>query len=222
MRAKFGVGDVTLGGICSGGSHAVQAAFAGVPVDRVLMVNPLIFYWQPGEVDVDEVQPWEVVHKPVAYLKLAFSAAAWRRLLFGDLSLWRIAQIYLTRPLMAGQAWVKQIARAMHIRMKHDLWWDLKDLKERGVRVVFVFSDGDAGLSLLQLQSGLSRQQLQEDYCLRMIDDADHEFTRSRPRVELAKVLSEELYAFNQTSAQRALGAARAAAPLQEGIRPTP
>ena len=221
MRSTYGVGDLTLGGICSGASHAVQAAFADVPVDRVLMVNPLIFYWQPGAVDVDEVQPWEVVHKPVAYLKLAFSAAAWRRLLFGDLSIWRVARIYLSRPLMALQAWIKKVARALRIRLKDDLWWDLKDLKARGVRLVFVFSEDDAGLSLLQIQSGMSRRRLQEDYALRMITGADHEFTRTQPRRELAQVLSEELYAFNQVSAQRSFGGARAAAPIHE-IRPTP
>jgi dienelactone hydrolase len=221
LRDNFGVGDVTLGGICSGASHAVQAAFAGAPVDRLLMVNPLIFYWQPGEVDVDEVQPWEVVHKPAAYFKLAFSAAAWRRLLFGDLSIWRVARIYLTRPLMALEVWRKRIARAMHIRLENDLWWDLKDLKARGVRMVFVFAEGDAGLSLLQLQSGLSQQQLNQDYVLRMINEADHEFTRSQSRKELAQVLSEELYAFNQVSAKRSFDGARSATPLQ-GIHPTP
>lgn len=203
MRAHYGVGDVTLCGICSGASHTIQAAIAGVAVDRVLLVNPLIFYWKPGAVNLDEVQPWEVVHKPGAYFKRIFSVAAWRRLLFGDLSIWRIAQIYLTRPLLALQARFKDMARAMHIRLKNDLGWDLKELKARGVRIVFVFSKGDAGLSLLQLESGLSERQLQETYCLRMINGADHEFTRTEPREELARVLSEELYASNQVSVPR-------------------
>ena len=122
---------------------------------------------------------------------------------------------------MALQAWIKKVARALRIRLKDDLWWDLKDLKARGVRLVFVFSEDDAGLSLLQIQSGMSRRRLQEDYALRMITGADHEFTRTQPRRELAQVLSEELYAFNQVSAQRSFGGARAAAPIHE-IRPTP
>jgi hypothetical protein len=122
---------------------------------------------------------------------------------------------------MALEVWRKRIARAMHIRLENDLWWDLKDLKARGVRMVFVFAEGDAGLSLLQLQSGLSQQQLNQDYVLRMINEADHEFTRSQSRKELAQVLSEELYAFNQVSAKRSFDGARSATPLQ-GIHPTP
>jgi alpha-beta hydrolase superfamily lysophospholipase len=226
MRTQYGVGDVTLCGICSGASHTIQAAFAGVAVDRVLLVNPLIFYWKPGAVNLDEVQPWEVVHKPGAYFRKIFSMAAWRRLLFGDLSIVRIAQIYLTRPLLAVQARMRDAARAMHIRMKQDLGWDLKDLKARGVRIVFVFSKGDAGLSLLQLESGLSERELRDTYSLRMINGADHEFTRTEPREELARVLSEELYASNQFSVPRSIEVSRGfcatrAAPVKT-IRPAP
>ncbi len=202
MRTQYGVADVTLCGICSGASHTVRAVFEGVAVNRVLLINPLIFYWK-DEVNLDEVQPWEVVHKPGAYLNRVFSIASWRRLFFGDVSIWRVAQIYLSRPLVSLQSRFRNLARKLRIRLKNDLGWDLQDLQARGVRIVFVFSEGDAGLSLLQLQSGLTQQELRERYCLRMIHGADHEFTRNAAREELARVLSEELYAPNTVSMQR-------------------
>jgi hypothetical protein len=173
----------------------VRAAIAGLPVQRILLINPLIFFWKDGVVDPQAVQPWEVAHKPRAYLKQVSSIEAWRRLLFGDVSIWRVIQIYLNTPVMALQSRLRNLARALHIRFRDDLRWELKSLKARGVRIVFVFSQGDAGLRLLELQSGLSARELGERYCIRTIQDADHDFTRSRARAALEQVLSEELYA---------------------------
>jgi alpha-beta hydrolase superfamily lysophospholipase len=199
MRNQHGLQDITLAGICSGASHAVRAGMEGVSVDRVLAINPLIFFWK-DKVDVSDVQPWEVAHKPAAYLGRIWSLDAWRRLLFGDVSIWRVAQIYLHRPIMAVKSALRDVARGMHIRLKNDLGLALKDLKARGVKIVFVFSRGDAGMSLLQLQSGLSEKELGERYSIRMIDGADHEFTRSRARDALGQILSEELYAPNSAA----------------------
>jgi hypothetical protein len=193
MRTRYNVRDVTLAGVCSGASHAVRTAMSGVAVDRLLLINPLIFFWKDG-VNVAEVQTWEVVQKPGAYLSQALSLAAWQRLLFGDVSIWRVAQIYFSRPLLAMQSAWRNLARGLHIRLKEDLRWELNVLKSRGIRIVFVFSKGDVGMRLLQLQTGLSEEQLGKRYCLRAVDGADHDFTRSGARAALARALSEELY----------------------------
>jgi alpha-beta hydrolase superfamily lysophospholipase len=193
MRTRYHVRDVTLAGVCSGASHAIRTAMTGVAVDRLLLINPLIFFWKDG-VNVADVQTWEVVQKPRAYLGQALSLAAWRRLLFGDVSIWRVAQIYFTRPLLAMQSAGRNLARALHIRLKEDLRWELNALKSRAIRIVFVFSKGDVGMRLLQLQTGLSEEQLGKRYCLRAVDGADHDFTRSGARAALARALSEELY----------------------------
>jgi alpha-beta hydrolase superfamily lysophospholipase len=206
IRSQHTVCDVTLAGSCSGASHAVRAAIAGLPVQRVLLINPLIYFWKDGVVDPQDVQPWEVAHKPRAYLKQVASIEAWRRLLFGDVSIWRVMQIYLQNPVMALQSRLRNLARILHIRFKDDLRWELKNLEARGVRTVFVFSQGDAGLRLLELQSGLSAKELGERYCVRTIQNADHDFTRSRARAALEQVLSEELYAHPSGLRQPARG----------------
>jgi alpha-beta hydrolase superfamily lysophospholipase len=196
MRSRHEIRELTLAGMCSGASHAVRAGMEGVKFERVLAINPLIFFWQDG-LDVNDVQPWEVVHKPAAYLSQIWSLQSWRRLLFGDVSIWRVASIYLHRPMMALQSGLRDLARGMHLKIKNDLRSELKILKERGVRIVFVFSRGDAGMRLLELESGLSAQEIAKRYCVRTIDGADHEFTRSTARAALTQVLSEELYAPN-------------------------
>jgi alpha-beta hydrolase superfamily lysophospholipase len=194
MRSRHQLRELTLAGMCSGASHAVRAGMEGVKIDRVLAINPLIFFWQDG-LDVNDVQPWEVVHKPAAYLSQIGSLKAWRRLLFGDVSISRVARIYLNRPIMALRARLRDLARGMRIPLKNDLRLELKRLKKQGVRVVFVFSRGDAGMRLLELQSGLTADELAERYCIRTIDGADHEFTRSAARAALVQALSEELFA---------------------------
>jgi hypothetical protein len=50
-------------------------------------------------------------------------------------------------------------------------------------------------MRLLQLQSGLSAEELETQYRVRTIDGADHEFTRSKARAALEQALSEEIYA---------------------------
>jgi alpha-beta hydrolase superfamily lysophospholipase len=213
MRNRYHVRDVTLSGVCSGASHAIRTAMTGVAVDRLLLINPLIFFWKDG-VNVAEVQTWEVVQKPRAYLGQALSLAAWRRLLFGDVSIWRVAQIYLSRPLLAMQSAGRNLARALHIRLKEDLRWELDALKSRAIRIVFVFSKGDVGMRLLQLQTGLSEEQLGKRYCLRAVDGADHDFTRSGARAALARALSEELYV-RHADAPSPLGTS---APVDSGL----
>ncbi len=194
MRTHYHVREVTLAGVCSGASHAFRTAMTGVAVNRLLLINPLIFFWRES-VNVAEVQTWEVVQKPGAYLSQILSIAAWRRLLFGDISIWRVARIYLTRPLLAVQSVARNLARGLHIRVKEDLRWELNALKSRGIRIVFLFSKGDVGMRLLRLQTGLSEKKLGNRYCLRAVEGADHDFTRSGARAALARALSEELYA---------------------------
>lgn len=194
MRGQCGVTDVTLAGLCSGAYHALRGAIAELPVNRILLVNPLNFLWGDGT-DKDEVQPWEIVQKPGAYLSRVWSAESWRRVLSGDVSIVRIAKIYLSRPMFALQARLRNVARRLRIPLKNDLGGELENLRARGVRITFVFARGDAGINLLAMQSGLSVKELRDQYRLRTIDGADHDFTRSKPRADLESVLSEELYA---------------------------
>jgi alpha-beta hydrolase superfamily lysophospholipase len=202
MRTRYNVRDVTLAGVCSGASHAARAAMNGIAVDRLLLINPLLFFWKDN-VNVADVQPWEVVHKPGAYLSQAMSLAAWRRLLFGDVSIWRVARIYFSRPLLAMQSALRYLARGLRIPLEEDLRRELDALKSRGVRIVFAFSRGDAGMRLLRLQTGLSEEKLGERYCLRAVDGADHDFTRSGARSALSRALSEELYARHADAASQ-------------------
>ena len=194
LRSSYGIRDVTLAGLCSGAYHALRAAVAGLSVNRILMVNPQNYFWKPGET-LRGLQLAEVVRNPGVYRERAFSLAAWKRMVTGQVNILRIAKIYLQRPLLAVESTLRDIARRLHIRLPNDLGTELEEIVARGVRVVFVFARGEPGIDLLKLQAGTSVKRLAERCCIHTINGGDHVFTRSGPRAMMEKIVSDELLA---------------------------
>lgn len=193
LRAHCHVGEVTVAGVCSGAYHALCAADAALPIQRIVMVNPLHFFQTAGMNDA-EVQAWQSVNKPAEYIGRVLSASSWRRILRGEVNFRRIGKVYLQRARLTVQAAVRRGARLAHIRLDSDLRWKLDRIAARGISLVFVFSRGDVGLTLLEMHSGLSGEQLRSRYRLRMVEGADHDFTRMVARSVLQEVLSEEIH----------------------------
>jgi hypothetical protein len=143
---------------------------------------------------LEGLQLAEVVANAEIYRERIFSAAAWSRLLSGQVNIWRIIRVYVQRPLLAVQSVARDLARALGIRLKHDLGRELESIVARGVRVVFVFARGEPGIDLLRLEAGRKVVKLARQCRIRIIDSADHTFSRSEPREVLEEVLSEELF----------------------------
>ena len=194
LRSRYRAGDITLFGVCSGAYHALRAAVAGMPVDRILMVNPQNFFWKQGT-KLDDLQLAEVVRNPGIYRHQVFSGSAWRRLLTGRVNIWRIAKIYFHRPLLAVESTFRDVARQLHVPMPHDLGSDLAAIDARGVRVVFVFARGEPGIDLLKIEGGSAVARLGDRCHVHIIDGGDHIFSQSGPRALMKRVLSEELSA---------------------------
>jgi dienelactone hydrolase len=194
LRSSYGVRDVTLAGLCSGAYHALRAAVAGLSVNRILMVNPQNYFWKSGET-LRGLQLSEVVRNPGVYRERAFSLAAWKRMVTGQVNILRIAKIYMQRPLLAAESTLRDIARRLHIRLPNDLGTELEEIVARGVRVVFVFARGEPGFALLKLQAGTSVKRLAERIRIRTINSGDHVFTRSGPRALMEQIVSDELLA---------------------------
>jgi alpha-beta hydrolase superfamily lysophospholipase len=192
LRDKYGVHEVTVGGLCTGAYHALRAAVAGLPMSQVLMVNPQNFYWEEGT-SITDLQPVEVVRNPGLYGERVFSLTAWKRVLTGRVNIWRIARIYVHRMRITIESVVRDAARRLHVPLPRDLGRDLQQVAERGVQMVFVFARGEAGLELLRLQSGSALMRLGDGCRVHIIEDTDHNFTQSGPRMRLEAVLREEL-----------------------------
>jgi hypothetical protein len=194
VRTRYGSQDVALAGMCSGAYHTLRAAVAGLPVNRLLMVNPLNFFWKEGR-SLHELQLDEVVRNPRVYRERLVTAGAWKRMLTGQVNVWRIVRIYCHRPLLTLQAVLREAASALRIRLPWDLGSELEELGARGLRIVFVFSRDDPGMDLLKLQAGSSIRRLGERCRRHIIEGGDHTFTRAASRAALQRILSEELFA---------------------------
>ncbi|SRR5579859_6276055 len=193
LRSSYGAVDVTLFGLCSGAYHALRAAAARVPVNRILMVNPQHYFWKEGTT-LDDLQLAEVVHNPRLYPRRMLSGVAWKRLLGGKVNVLRIAKIYFYRPLLALESFFRDMARRLHIRLPNDLGWELEEIYKRGVRIVFVFASGEPGIDLLKLEGGASVKQLGDCFRIHIVEGGDHIFSQSGPRAIMKKIISDELF----------------------------
>jgi alpha-beta hydrolase superfamily lysophospholipase len=193
LRDRYDVREITLMGLCSGAYHALRAAAGGLPVERVLLVNPQNYFWS-ADMTLDDLQLAEVVRNPGLYKERMHSANAWRRLLSGHVNVWRIFKIYAYRQMLVSEAALRNVARTLRIKLRNDLGRELEEIVGRGVQVTFIFADGEPGIDLLKIQGGSSVRKL-GDYCrVRIIKDADHTFSRSGPRSAMERVLSDELF----------------------------
>jgi pimeloyl-ACP methyl ester carboxylesterase len=195
IRDRYGIEELTLCGLCSGGYHSLRAAAAGMDVQRILMVNPQNYFWKDGAPLDEGMHVSEAVRNPGIYRQRLGSLQAWKRLLTGEVSLWRIARVYTVRSLLSLELILRDVARYLRIRLPQDLGWELEDIVRRGTHIAFVFSKGELGISLLKLQAGLSLKRLGDRCPVHIIDGADHTFSRSAARSLMARALTQELIA---------------------------
>jgi alpha-beta hydrolase superfamily lysophospholipase len=193
MRNRYGVGEVTLAGLCSGGYHALRAAVAALPVNRIFLVNPQNFFWTEGD-SLEGLQLYEVVHNPGLYKQRMFSLAAWRRMISGQVNLWRIVKIYTQRPMLVLESSLRNVARRLRIRLPNDLGWELQEVAARGIQTTMVFARGEPGLELLRIQGGSAVRRLGDKCRVHILDAGDHTFSHNGPRSVLEDVLSRELF----------------------------
>jgi pimeloyl-ACP methyl ester carboxylesterase len=194
VRDRYQVSDITLGGVCSGAYHALHAAAANVSVNRILMVNPINFFWKKG-VTVRELQLADVVRNPRVYRDRLFSQQAWRKLLTGKVKLWRIAHVYVQHSLLGLEGRFRDLSRRLNIRLPYDLGRNLSEIAARGIQVVFVFASGEPGIALLKFKAGLSLERLGNRCRVHIVEGGDHTFSQSAARKTLERILSDELTA---------------------------
>jgi pimeloyl-ACP methyl ester carboxylesterase len=192
VRDRYGSGEITLGGLCNGAYHALRAAAAAMPVNRIFLINPQNYFWTEGT-PIDEVQVAEVVRNPGVYRERVLSARAWKRLVSGQVNIRRIVKIYIHRSVLALDSIFRDLARRLGVHLSNDLGRELEQITARGVRVLFVFARGEPGIELLKLQGGSSVRRLGERCRVHVIDGADHVFTQSGTRAVLEQILTDEL-----------------------------
>jgi len=192
---RYGLRDVTVGGLCAAAYHALRAAAAGIAVNGILLVNPQNFYWQQGT-QITEPQPADVLRDWDAHRERWSSAAAWKKFLSGKVSLARVKQVLQVvshRMRIAAEPPLREVARYLRLPVPQDLGRELQEIAKRGVQIVFVFGRDEPGIELLRLHAGSVVRRLGNRCRVHIIDTADHNFTYSGPRSLLEDVLTGAL-----------------------------
>jgi hypothetical protein len=177
LRAQPGVSSCVALGLCSGAYHAFKAAVRGLPVDAIVPINPLTFFWKEG-MSLDYA-PHKVTEEAQRYADAVRDPDKWRKLLRGEVKLQAVAQIVGRRALAFVESGARDVARRLGRPLPDDLGSELETVARRGIDVRFVFAASDPGLELLHLQGGSSVPRLVAEGKVGwdIIDGPDHTFT---------------------------------------------
>lgn len=185
LRQQAGVDKVLVMGLCSGAYHAFKSAVQNHPVDALVMINPLTFFWKEGmSLDQDAVVDVRVAQDLMRHRRSMWQLATWLKLARGGVSAHRLKQIARQSFNWVCQKTYRAVARPLHLRIKDDLAQELHHVASRGVKQHFIFSDTDPGLELLRAFGGSAVERLQQRQQLgiTLIPHADHTFTLAAPR----------------------------------------
>lgn len=194
LHRQRGARDLRVIGLCSGAYFAFKAAVQGLPLQGVVAVNPLSFFWKEG---MTLKYPQHRVAADVQrYRSKVFSGAAWRKLIAGEVDLLAVAAVLGQRLRSTVNQQVHTVRRLLGRPLPEDLPIELQRAAT-AVQLEFVFSAGDPGNELLRHTAGFTERRLRErgQLVVTTIAGADHTFTDLGTRRALVGVLTQALRA---------------------------
>jgi dienelactone hydrolase len=193
LQSHPGVRHVMAGGVCAGGYHALAAVRGGVPLQAILMINPLVYMDAEG-LDLS-LQSGVGAHQAqsamASYRRALLSPVKWLKLLSGGANLQALGQVVSRRLGALGARLLRSGSRMVGMPLHNDLARVLRDAMDAGAHVHLYFSPDDPGLPMLREELGgmfdkLSRRP--QWHCT-VLPGGDHVFTRWSDRMALLTAL---------------------------------
>jgi dienelactone hydrolase len=174
---RAGATHVTVAGMCSGAYHALKAAVHREPIDAVVPINPLTFFWKP-DTPLD-FPSYRVAAAAQRYGKSVRSAAAWKKVLRGDVDLRYAAEVVVLRAREAAAHRGRDVLRRLRVPLEDDLGAELLALGRNGVAMRFVFAASDPGHAMLHEHGGaaVARLAAAGKLAIDILEGPDHTFT---------------------------------------------
>ncbi|MES2404427.1 MAG: alpha/beta hydrolase [Pseudomonadota bacterium] len=188
LRAR-GARELIIGGMCSGASHALRAALAGLAIDAAYLINCGVFLARPGFDFGTDRRFNDIAH----YSKSVKSARSWRKLLSGHVDLRRIAVVAAWKIALEGQGAIRNGARRIGMPLRGDLGRGFATLARRGVKIHFLYSDNDPGLIRLAVEAGplVPKYVRAGHFSMRTFEGANHTFTQRWAQAALLLALQQ-------------------------------
>ncbi len=184
MAERWGLDRFVLAGICSGASVSFKVASEDRRVAGAVLINPRSY--SPSR-ELDE----HLTQRGLARYYIATASRdprRWRRLLTpaGWRKLLSVAGSQIRQVFERGRLLEQESRRVAG---------EIRALNERGQRLLFLFSEGDAGLDLLQLILGRRYEELGDEGPTRrvIVPRSDHTFTLDRSQQRLHSLVEEFL-----------------------------
>jgi pimeloyl-ACP methyl ester carboxylesterase len=190
-REQLHAGKIYCAGICSGGYHSLKAAVAGLPLNGIVVINPLTFFWKPH---LSLAPPaFQDTAEMMRYQQAGFQLRSWKKLLTGKVNLRGLAARLIRHFSRRIIHKARNLARSVGIRPGDDLASELRSVSTQGTRMHFVFSRTDPGYPMLMEQAGSEVQRLRNANALTIdfLADADHTFTPFAAQAALQLLLAE-------------------------------
>ena len=152
VRNRPGIGRVEVTGLCSGAYHGFKGAVAGLPMDGVTVVNPLVFFWKEGM--SLSYPPFQMVQAAAQYRRSVLQSDKWKKLARGEVRILPVVQVLVRRFIDLLGGFVTNLRRALRFPPKDDLGSEIRRVVGRDTALRFLFSSGDPGESLLRTGAG--------------------------------------------------------------------
>ena len=177
LRAQPEVTRVVVVGLCSGAYHGLKSALSGESIDALVPINPVTFFWKDG-MSLD--YPAHIVtSESHRHAQSMLRLESWIKLLRGDVHIRTLVQLVFRHLLSLVEHHLRNFARSIGRPLAHDLGVELESIAAQGIRIDFLFAEGDPGIDLLRLQGGSTIRRLRAKNRIRVhvIDGPDHTFT---------------------------------------------
>lgn len=203
MQTVHGLQQVHLIGLCSGAFHALGAAFEGVPVRSVTAINQMVYFWQDNMPLAGEGSAAVVVAITQNVGRNLTDPQRWLKLLRGEVNA-RVILLAMARRLKQrwDLAW-RALARGLRLPLDHDLHSALLRAAAGGTHVHLIFSEGEAGLTMVHEQAGraVARLMRQQQMAVTVMPQTDHTFTQQHAQKALFEAVDHGI--------RHAIGASR-------------
>ncbi len=185
-------------GLCSGAHLAFHTALRDARIERLVMANLQRFIWKNG--DSLEIAIQQSYRSSDHYKRHFFRAETWKRMARGEVAVAGIARALFARV-------VEKIAARKNGERASVRGW-LRNLSNRGARLLLVYADSDGGVDELTRHFGAGGRDLAKfpGASLAFIANADHNLTPRAARDRLTALTADFLERPPASRAESAVG----------------
>jgi alpha-beta hydrolase superfamily lysophospholipase len=196
LRGRFPGASIVVVGLCSGGYYAVHATAEGAGADRVIAINPQLYWHEgmPATLGLDDLAPAVEMQLADGLERAVGDGRKWRRLLRGGYH-WRDV-LRAARGVAARRGWLPSPGNGDSGLLGGRLpRIDLERIFPGPARTHLVYSDDDFGLPHLQAHGHAAYTALmaRPHMRLHLLEGCDHNYSRESMRARLEPLLLEIL-----------------------------